>query len=1032
MRYTTQSDMPSVSILSLLGLVFGENPNWPPTDLGLSAINLADIRIQPDDPEYAPWQSSTSCEGQFAFYSYAPNCMSAGLRDLAHAPGVGVDGAWLYSIGHPQVSIAIIGEGFRLTHPDIAFKIRLNPTEISARPGTSLDTNRDGVITVHDFTSASKNERPTLDTITDPRLTSRADRGDVNANQYLDPEDLLAVFADEADNDGNGLVDDIISWNFLTHNPVPHPAASPSRDLLTARAAAAQTNDGVGMAGACPLCTLLPIRVANRGLSSADNLGLALLYAAYRGASVAVVDVAIPGRTPFLDRVLTAIQDRMTVVYFAGHSKYHSATTALPPAFGPASVLVASRGFNTAPNSASSATSPLDCAVIPTLDHVAVPGNQCNQMLAAGIMGGVLGLMTSVQMTQGQVDPVRLAGLVQNLTQPLDPALSGYPLRSVPDTFGPPLSPQAGRLDARRAVQAAVDQARIYPGFWTSPQSQAVIDPIEQTLTINAEIPNLPLDTTLSWRVSLGQGLEPTRFLSIDTGELTANESGRLTTQVQLNGLLSDPALVPQSLSNKMFWLRLETFTGSDSPRVLSATTYQPIFIDADLDRLPGFPVDLGYGAVGGPRFIDADQDGTPELWIALVSGQVVRVEAGNPARMHTWAALKPATDLPISNWIPNEDDDLASARSVAHLSSPAFTGSEVGVVSANGILRLFRNEAATKSIGLPIPPTAQYPAGWISPAFGLGPTFPDQKLFWLRPDGVYDQSQQLIYALNQPGQGIAVQLDQRESVFWAINRNRLVNNQNVDTALPSERPALSGLNQLRLHAPIMAGEQTDEQYPVVPTLTWASLQTEPLTDEPLPNSQYCVGPLSTQQEQVICWATGPDDPHPHPISLQTDPNLPRLETFDPILHEVLVTDVDGSTPEWVFAGDPSRLWAISENRAQAVGWPKLTGQPIWGTPSVGDLDGDGLMEIAAVTRGGHLYVWRTRGTEDKVFWAGDRHDLAATGNGTSDVTGLSISDDGCQCVRSNNAPSSPFVAGFAVMSLLGMLWFRRRNQPAT
>ncbi len=51
-------------------------------------------------------------------------------------------------------------------------------------------------------------------------------------------------------------------------------------------------------------------------------------------------------------------------------------------------------------------------------------------------------------------------------------------------------------------------------------------------------------------------------------------------------------------------------------------------------------------------------------------------------------------------------------------------------------------------------------------------------------------------------------------------------------------------------------------------------------------------------------------------------------------------------------------------------------------TPSLGDLDGDGLIEIAAATYDGYLYVWDTPGLAlpERLPWPMARHDLQRTG----------------------------------------------------
>jgi hypothetical protein len=63
-------------------------------------------------------------------------------------------------------------------------------------------------------------------------------------------------------------------------------------------------------------------------------------------------------------------------------------------------------------------------------------------------------------------------------------------------------------------------------------------------------------------------------------------------------------------------------------------------------------------------------------------------------------------------------------------------------------------------------------------------------------------------------------------------------------------------------------------------------------------------------------------------------------------------------------------------------GWPKFVGGWIISSPAVGDLDGDGYLEVAAITREGMLFVWTTAGPADgNRQWTSFQHDPQHTGN---------------------------------------------------
>ena len=52
------------------------------------------------------------------------------------------------------------------------------------------------------------------------------------------------------------------------------------------------------------------------------------------------------------------------------------------------------------------------------------------------------------------------------------------------------------------------------------------------------------------------------------------------------------------------------------------------------------------------------------------------------------------------------------------------------------------------------------------------------------------------------------------------------------------------------------------------------------------------------------------------------------------------------------------------------------------GGAAVGDIDGDGLLDVVITTREGWLFAWTTNGhADDGVEWASAFHDAANTGN---------------------------------------------------
>ena len=263
-----------VLILALLG----QNPAWPAADPDLLPSALARPEHQPADPSYAPGD----CTGQLALYSFAPACAPA----LEGASGVSADRAWLVTTGRPEVTIALVGTGADWSDMETITRWRLNGAEIPL-----TDVNADGAVTVLDFTSATGTAAPTLDRVTDPRLVMRPDRGDANGNGVLDPQDLIQIFSDGIDDDGNGFDDDICGWDFVGDDN--DPEASDDHGPDQARITLGVANNGQGGAGVCPRCTGTPIRAASTQIATATQVAKSVRYASGSGARVISVPVPL-------------------------------------------------------------------------------------------------------------------------------------------------------------------------------------------------------------------------------------------------------------------------------------------------------------------------------------------------------------------------------------------------------------------------------------------------------------------------------------------------------------------------------------------------------------------------------------------------------------------------------------------------------------------------------------------------------------------------------------------------------------------
>jgi hypothetical protein len=101
------------------------------------------------------------------------------------------------------------------------------------------------------------------------------------------------------------------------------------------------------------------------------------------------------------------------------------------------------------------------------------------------------------------------------------------------------------------------------------------------------------------------------------------------------------------------------------------------------------------------------------------------------------------------------------------------------------------------------------------------------------------------------------------------------------------------------------------------------------------------------------------------------------------LLSSPSVADVGGDGGKELLVGTGLYLLnAFGADGAQAPGFPKFTGGWLYAVPATGDVDGDGKLDVAAVTREGRAFVWSTSrpACSANAEWWTSRHDERSTG----------------------------------------------------
>ncbi|MCC7380231.1 MAG: alpha/beta fold hydrolase [Deltaproteobacteria bacterium] len=641
----------ALSAALLLSFLYtGQAPSWPASDPSLPPSALARPENMPDDPEYAPrGDPARGCTGQTALFSFTPTCAAAlATNERELGTGIAADRAWLITIGRPEISVAVADTGFDLADPELVSRWRLNAGEIPApRLGgraAEPDANGDGAFTVQDFTTATGTTPPTAARVADDRLRARADRGDVNGNGLLDPQDLLRVFGDGADSDGNGYADDGCGWDFVEDDNDPWSEAGSGHGTHQARVIAGEANNGRGGAGVCPRCTLWPARAATAGEARAEWLAQAIVWSAERGAAVIAVGVEPSYGSSFLDQAVSYAESRGALTV-TGAGNRGGMVTSSP---WKRAMVVGSLGFDQSNIARATTAFAPDLCAGSSLELTAAAPGACNED-AAALAAGAAALVLSIA-----------AGAPSRGVPPLDPALGPRELAALlaASAHAPPLPSGElafnarlgfGRIDARAAIDAVVRRALPIDTEIQSPDSAALIDPTSGApFTVKARVRSIR-HSGVSWvlEYALGGEVSPDAFIALESGQLDGADQ-IVEAKVPTTGLFRDPVAQPSGPFSFALTIRVRASVELTGGVGIRSESRRVVYVHRDLRALPPFPLELGGFATASPRVADLDADGREEIVVATTDGRLELIEgtgavkASGPRLTPTLSTLDP------------------------------------------------------------------------------------------------------------------------------------------------------------------------------------------------------------------------------------------------------------------------------------------------------------------------------------------------------------------------------------------------------
>lgn len=146
------------------------------------------------------------------------------------------------------------------------------------------------------------------------------DHSDLEDNIWTNPAE--ADGAAGQDDDGNGFADDVHGWDFVNQTAEMHDFNS--HGTHCAGIAGAVTNNGIGIAGACPDALIMPVSVMQSdGTGDMATIVRGINYAAQNGADVISMSIGTYAYSVALEQALAVAYQTAVLVGAAGNDGYH-------------------------------------------------------------------------------------------------------------------------------------------------------------------------------------------------------------------------------------------------------------------------------------------------------------------------------------------------------------------------------------------------------------------------------------------------------------------------------------------------------------------------------------------------------------------------------------------------------------------------------------------------------------------------------------------------------------------------------------
>ncbi|MEZ4749290.1 MAG: S8 family serine peptidase [Bdellovibrionota bacterium] len=323
---------------------------------------------RPNDPGYT---------NAWNLFSHIPFNHTGVVSEFERSIGSGVhaDKAWQYHTGRPDTVIAVLDSGIFWDADDLLERFYLNAAELPKPKGKAIyDANGDGRFSVSDYAG-------------DDRVSDR------NGNGKIDPGDLIAVFSNGIDEDGNGYVDDISGWDFHEFDNDPADRTRFGHGTGEAHGSAAALNNGIGNSGICGNCTVIPLRLNDSFIVDANAFARAVVYATDMRVSLIQQALGSVNSSQFTrEAVEYAFANGVPIIGSAAdeNSYHHNYPSTIDPIIYPNAIRYDSQNYE----EATTFLNFNNCSNFGARVDVSVPGKACSSE-ATAILSGVSGLALS-------------------------------------------------------------------------------------------------------------------------------------------------------------------------------------------------------------------------------------------------------------------------------------------------------------------------------------------------------------------------------------------------------------------------------------------------------------------------------------------------------------------------------------------------------------------------------------------------------------------------------------------------------------